>query len=92
MPHGGLALANSLATALEAIVLFIVMRKRLNGIEGNHIMRGVIPSAIAHVGDVNLSFLAGFILGRFQPVDSHPCWRGGRRRSLFGCVVGFACA
>jgi len=45
MPHGGLALANSLATALEAIVLFIVMRKRLNGIEGSHILRGVIPSA-----------------------------------------------
>ena len=46
MPHGGLALANSLATALEAIVLFIVMRKRLNGIEGSHILRGVLPSAV----------------------------------------------
>ena len=34
MPLGGLALANSLATALEASVLLIVMRKRLNGIEG----------------------------------------------------------
>ena len=45
MPHGGLALANSLATALEATVLFAVMRKRLNGIEGGHILRGVIPSA-----------------------------------------------
>jgi putative peptidoglycan lipid II flippase len=50
MPHGGLALANSLATALEATVLFIVMRKRLNGIEGNHILRGVIPSTIAAIG------------------------------------------
>ena len=47
MPHGGLALANSLATALEAIVLFIVMRKRLKGIEGGHILRGAIPSLIA---------------------------------------------
>lgn len=45
MPHGGLALANSLATALEATVLFIVMRKRLNGIEGSHILRGILPSA-----------------------------------------------
>jgi len=44
MPHGGLALANSLATALEAAVLFVVMRKRLNGIEGSHVLRGVIPS------------------------------------------------
>ena len=47
MPLGGLALANSLATALEAIVLFIVMRKRLNGIEEKFILRGLIPSAIA---------------------------------------------
>ncbi len=46
-PHGGLALANSLATALEATVLFIVMRKRLNGIEGGHILRGAIPSTVA---------------------------------------------
>ena len=50
MPHGGLALANSLATALEATVLFVMMRKRLNGIEGGHILRGAIPSLIAAVG------------------------------------------
>jgi putative peptidoglycan lipid II flippase len=47
LPHGGLALANSFATALEATALFIVMRKRLNGIEGDHILRGVIPASIA---------------------------------------------
>ena len=46
MPHGGLALANSLATALEAVVLFSVMRNRLNGIEGGHILRGVLPSIL----------------------------------------------
>lgn len=49
-PHGGLALANSLATALEAGALFIVMRKRLNGIEGGNILRGVIPSTAAALG------------------------------------------
>ncbi|RLD06256.1 MAG: hypothetical protein DRI32_02875, partial [Chloroflexi bacterium] len=31
MPHGGLALANSLATALEMVLLMILMRKRLSG-------------------------------------------------------------
>lgn len=46
-PHGGLALANSLATALEAAALFIVMRKRLGGIAGNHVLRGVTSSGIA---------------------------------------------
>jgi putative peptidoglycan lipid II flippase len=49
MPHGGLALANSIATALEATVLFIVMRKRLNGMEGSHILRGVIPSILGAI-------------------------------------------
>jgi putative peptidoglycan lipid II flippase len=47
MPHGGLALANSLATALEATALFIVMRKRLNGIEGNFLAKGFAASALA---------------------------------------------
>jgi len=50
MPHGGLALANSLATALEAIALFIFMRRRLHGIEGGHIGRGFIASALAALG------------------------------------------
>lgn len=44
MPHGGLAAANSLATALEAATLFVFMRKRLNGIEGAHILRGAISA------------------------------------------------
>ena len=50
MPHGGLALANSLATALEATALFIFMRRRLHGIEGNHILRGFTASAVAGLG------------------------------------------
>ena len=40
MPHGGLALANSLATALEVTALFIIMRHRLNGINDFYILRG----------------------------------------------------
>lgn len=49
-PLGGLALANSLATALEATALFIVMRKRLNGIEENYIARGFLAYALASLG------------------------------------------
>jgi putative peptidoglycan lipid II flippase len=41
IPLGGLALANSLATALEATVLFILMSRRLRGINGKEIMNGV---------------------------------------------------
>ncbi len=50
MPHGGLALANSLATALEATALFLVMRRRLHGIEGNYIARGFVACALASLG------------------------------------------
>lgn len=41
MPHGGLALANTVATALESIALIVLMRKRLKGIEGSTILKGV---------------------------------------------------
>ncbi|RIK30210.1 MAG: murein biosynthesis integral membrane protein MurJ [Anaerolineae bacterium] len=49
-PLGGLALANSLATALEATALFIFMRKRLNGIEGKSIANGAWRVAVAALG------------------------------------------
>jgi putative peptidoglycan lipid II flippase len=49
-PLGGLALANSLATALEATALFLMMRKRLGGIEGPHIARGFASAAVAGLG------------------------------------------
>lgn len=47
MPHGGLALANSLATALEMIGLVVLMRRRLNGLEGRHVSAGVIQAVMA---------------------------------------------
>ena len=50
MPHGGLALANSLATAMEATALFVFMRRRLNGIEGAYVARGFIACAVAALG------------------------------------------
>ncbi|MEW6242575.1 MAG: lipid II flippase MurJ, partial [Chloroflexota bacterium] len=50
MPHGGLALANSLATALEAATLFIVMRVRLKGIEERNILRGFAAASVAALG------------------------------------------
>lgn len=49
-PLGGLALANSLATALEATALYIVMHRRLNGIEENLIARGLFAYVLASLG------------------------------------------
>ena len=57
MPHGGLALANSLATALEATALFIFMRRRLKGIEGSYIARGFIQASVATVVMSGVLFL-----------------------------------
>ena len=38
-PLGGLALANSLATALETVLLLVLMRRRLQGLNGAGILR-----------------------------------------------------
>lgn len=46
MPHGGLALANSLATFLESIALLLILRKKMNGIGGRQISRGLVASLI----------------------------------------------
>ncbi|MBI1793465.1 MAG: murein biosynthesis integral membrane protein MurJ [Chloroflexi bacterium] len=46
LPHGGLALANSFATALEMTALFILMRRRLKGLDGMNIWRGFIQAAL----------------------------------------------
>jgi putative peptidoglycan lipid II flippase len=46
-PHGGLALANSLATALEMGGLLVLMRRRLNGLDGRQILGGVVQATVA---------------------------------------------
>jgi putative peptidoglycan lipid II flippase len=49
-PHGGLALANSLATALEAVVLLLILRRRLGGLEGARLRRGLTATTLASIG------------------------------------------
>jgi putative peptidoglycan lipid II flippase len=46
-PHGGLALANSLATALECILLLWLMRRRLGGLDMARSRRGLAATAAA---------------------------------------------
>jgi len=47
LPHGGLALANSAATGLEAVGLVFLMRRRLAGLEGLYILEGIWKSLTA---------------------------------------------
>lgn len=47
MPHGGLALANSLATFIEMLVLLWLMRGRLGGLELPRLLGGLGQAAVA---------------------------------------------
>ena len=68
MPHGGLALANSLATAIEATTLLLLMRKRLNGIEGANVARGFGQFALSALV-MSLTLVAWM-----QFAAQHPTW------------------
>jgi len=78
LPHGGLALANSLATALEAATLFIIIRRRLNGLEGRALLDGSLRISGAALG------MALGLLAWRQATGSLNPWLGG----LGGAAVG----
>jgi putative peptidoglycan lipid II flippase len=42
MPHGGLALSNSLATTVEMAVLLAILRRRLQGLEGRRLIGSLL--------------------------------------------------
>ena len=67
MPHGGLALANSLATALEMVGLILIMRLRLGGLEGRLVWSGLGKASIAGIAMCGAiwvwSILAGALPG-----------------------------
>jgi putative peptidoglycan lipid II flippase len=50
MPHGGLALANSLATLIESVILLALMRRRLDGLEETKILLSFLKALIAGAG------------------------------------------
>ncbi len=50
MPIGGLALANSVATALEAVGLLVLIRRKLGGLEGRSVLDGGMRALIAALG------------------------------------------
>lgn len=62
LPHGGLALANSLATVIETLWLLWLLRDRLAGVEGRWLLRGLLQFGLASLG------MAAAILGLLA------CW------------------
>lgn len=67
-PHGGLALANSLATGLEAIVLLMLMRRKLQGLEGIVILR------VVGLGSLSALALGGFLWAWLNMLDGQSVW------------------
>ena len=66
MPHGGLALANSAATALEMVALLILMRRRLDGIQGKRVLQG-LGAAVLGTGGMALVLWAWLSLASTTP-------------------------
>ncbi len=81
MPHGGLALANSLATGLEAIVLWVLMRHRLEGIEGGRVFQGVWQATLG-AGVMGLALWVWL-----NQTDAVSAWMVGLGGVLIGGVV-----
>ena len=60
LPHGGLALANTIATTLEMVVLIMLIRRKLGGLDGRRIS---ISSAQAGLATLALSLGVLYWLG-----------------------------
>jgi putative peptidoglycan lipid II flippase len=66
LPHGGLALANSLATSLEAAGLIALMHRRLGGLDGRYILSGAGGAVLASLA-MSLALWAWLSLAGEQP-------------------------
>jgi len=80
MPLGGLALAISLSTALETTTLFLLLRRRLKGIQGKELFKG---AGVAVLGTLSMSAAIIFWL---QAMHNYPVFI----TTLGGVAIGGA--
>jgi putative peptidoglycan lipid II flippase len=80
MAHGGLALANSAATAVEAVILLGLMRRRLQGLEGGRLLNGAAQAGLAALA------MAAGVWGWVRLTAGQPDWLA----ALGGIAVGAA--
>jgi len=71
MPHGGLALSNSLATTAEMAVLLVLLRRRLAGLEGREMLRSLGRMGLAAVP------MAAIAAGVAWWLDAYGPWLSG---------------
>ncbi|RLE04210.1 MAG: murein biosynthesis integral membrane protein MurJ [Bacteroidetes bacterium] len=81
MPHGGLALANTLATGLEMVGLILIMRKRLGGLNGKQIGSGLGKSLVSG------GLMAAAILSWITLAGDFSVWLLALGGILIGIVV-----
>ncbi len=79
-PHGGLALGNSLATAIEMVGLMIVLRKRLGGLDGRTMIGSVTRAAIATTG-------MGIAVIGWGKMVAAPLWLIGAGGAIVGAAI-----
>ena len=83
IPLGGLALANSVATGLEAVCLLLLMRRRLAGLEGMYIFEGTGKAVLSMV------VMALVLWGWLGMTTDQPVWIVGIGGvALGGAVYG----
>jgi putative peptidoglycan lipid II flippase len=85
MPHGGLALANSLATGLEMCGLAWVLRGRLNGLALREMGSSLSKSTLATIG-------MGLAVAVWAWLVPAPNWLYGLGGALLGAIVYFGLA
>ncbi len=84
-PHGGLALGNSLATAIEMVGLVIGLRRRLGGLAGRTMIGGVARAAIATTG-------MGIAVIGWGKMVAAPLWLIGAGGAMVGAAIYFLIA
>lgn len=84
--HGGLALANSVATSIEALLLFVLLRRLMRGVEGRRLLDSMARSLLAALAmGVLLWYLA-----RWLPLDGGQGWLPTLLWTLVGLALGIA--
>ncbi len=81
MPLGGLALANSLATGLEAAGLLVFMHRRLVWLEGRRILKGTAQAVLA------ASIMGLVIWGWLGLTSERAAWLVGIGGVIIGALV-----
>ncbi len=88
LPHGGLALANSLATGLEMVGLLILLHRRIGGLEARTLLHSGWRAVLAALG----MGVAVFGWLQLAPWLAAPQWLVGLGGALLGAGVYFGLA